>query len=89
MAKLQWEWSGDYGSEITIRKAKGKITYKLIRINKKKQRKYFKIHKKTGTVSVKKGLKKGTYKLKIKVRAAGTAKYKARNKTVTVTVFVR
>jgi len=27
MAKLQWEWSGDYGSEITIRKAKGKITF--------------------------------------------------------------
>ena len=74
---------------IRIRKAKGKITYKLIRINKKKQRKYFRIHKKTGTLSVKKGLKKGTYKLKIKVRAAGTAKYKARNKTVTVTVSVR
>lgn len=27
MAKFQWEWSGDYGNEITIRKAKGKITF--------------------------------------------------------------
>ena len=47
------------------------------------------ISKKTGTVTVKKGLKKGSYKVKIKVKAAGNANYKAGTKNITVTIKVR
>ena len=48
------------------------------------------IAKKTGKVTVKKGLKQGTYKVKVKVKAAGTANYKASAwKVVTFTVTVR
>lgn len=38
---------------------------------------------------MKKGLKKGKYKLSIKVRAAGDISYKAAVKTVKVTVKVK
>ena len=43
----------------------------------------------TGKVSVKKGLAKGTYKVTVKIRAAGTANYKAATKTVTFRVKVQ
>ena len=71
-----------------VTKAKGKRTYKLASVSKKKFKKYFAVNKKTGNITVKKGLKKGTYTLKIKVRAAGTANYKARTKTVKCKVNV-
>ena len=48
--------------------------------------KAFSIAAKTGKITVKKGLKKGTYKLKIKVNAAGNSAYKAARKTITVTI---
>lgn len=48
------------------------------------------INKKSGAITVKKGLKKNkTYKLKVKVNAAGTYKYKPAEKTVTVKVKVK
>ena len=48
------------------------------------------IAKTTGKVTVKKGLKKGTYKVKVQVRAAGNANYKPSVwKVVTFTVKVR
>ena len=48
------------------------------------------INKKSGAIIVKKGLKKNkTYKLKVKVNAAGTYKYKPAKKTVTVKVKVK
>lgn len=43
----------------------------------------------TGKVTVKKGLKKGTYKVKVRVSVAANGSYKARSKTVTVTVKVK
>ena len=43
----------------------------------------------TGQVTVKKKTKKGTYKIKVKVTAAGTSSYKALSKNVTVTVKVK
>ena len=52
-------------------------------------KKYFKINKTTGKVTVKKGLKKGTYKIKVKVSAAGDNNYKSGNKTVTLTIKVK
>ena len=57
---------------------------------KKSGNKKITIAKKTGKVTVKKGLKKGTYKVKVKVKAAGNANYNASAwKAVTFTVKVR
>ena len=42
-----------------------------------------------GKVTVKKGLKKGTYKVKVKVKAAGNKNYKAATKTVTFKINVK
>ena len=68
---------------ITVSNAKGKVTYKKSRGNKKI------IVSKAGKITVKKGLKKGTYSVKIKVTAAGNATYKAKTKTVTVKIRVK
>lgn len=74
---------------ITVKKAQGKVTYKLSGVTKKKYRKYFKVAKTTGSMTVKKGLPKGTYKLRIKVRAAGDKAFRPKTETVTVKVRVR
>lgn len=66
-----------------IKKGQGKKTYTKISGNKK-----IMINKKTGKVTIKKGLKKRTYKVKIKVRAAGNAKYKALTKTGIIKIKV-
>ena len=42
-----------------------------------------------GVITVKKGAKKGTYKIKVKVTAKGTSNYKALSKNVTVTIKVK
>ena len=68
---------------ITVSKAKGAVTYKKSSGNKKIT------VAKNGKITVKKGLKKGTYKVKIKVAAAGTNTYKAKTITVTVTIKVK
>lgn len=47
------------------------------------------VNSKTGKVTVKKGLKKGTYKIKVQVKAAAKGNYKAGTNTVTVTVKVK
>ena len=70
-------------SAMTVSKAQGKVTYKKTSGNKKIT------VSKAGKITVKKGLKKGTYKVKIKVTAAGNATYKAATKTVTVTIKVK
>ena len=44
---------------------------------------------KNGRITVKKGLKKGTYNVKLKVTAAGNANYRAGSKTITVTLKVQ
>ena len=67
-----------------IKKGKGAISYKKASGNKK-----IIVNKKNGKITVKKGLKKGTYKVKVKVTAAGNSSYKAATKTVTVTVKVK
>ena len=64
--------------------SKGKLTYQ-----KTSGSKQITINAKTGKLSVKKGTKKGTYKVSIKVKAAAKGKYDAGTKTVTVTVKVK
>ena len=68
----------------TVSKAQGKVTYKKSSGNSK-----ISVNSKTGKITVKKGLKKGSYKIKVKVKAAGNATYKAKTKTVTLTIKVK
>ena len=63
--------------------AKTKLTYKKSVGNKKIT------VSKTGKVTVKKGLKKGTYKVKVKVTAASNANYKKATTTKTITVKIK
>ena len=73
-------------------KGRGKMSYKLVSAKKgsKSFRKHFKINTSTGKLTVKKGLKKGTYTVKVKVRAAGTKVYKASpEKTVKISIKVQ
>lgn len=67
----------------------GTVTYTKVSVNKKKFAKKFVVNKKTGKITVKKGVKKGTYKLKVKVAATATKNYKAGSKTATITIKVR
>ena len=68
---------------ITVKNAKGKVTYKKTKGNKKIT------VAKNGNITVKKGIAKGTYKIKVKVTAAGNTNYNKETKTVTVTITVK
>jgi hypothetical protein len=65
-------------------KGVGQLTYTAVSNSRK-----ISINKKTGTVTLKKGIKKGTYKLKVKVRADGNNNYNAVAKTVTAKIIVK
>ena len=67
----------------TVSKAQGKVTYKKSSGNKKI------VISSAGKITVKKGLKKGKYKVKVIVKAAGNSNYKAGSKTVTLTITVK
>jgi len=67
----------------SITKAKGTVTYKKTKGNAK-----VKVAK-TGKVTVKRGLKKGTYKVKVKVTAKGTTAYKAGSKVATLIIVIK
>ncbi|MBO4863802.1 MAG: leucine-rich repeat protein [Eubacterium sp.] len=71
-------------------KGQGEISYKLssAKKGKKSYKKYFKIDKKTGKVTVKKGLNKGTYKVKVKLQSAGNEEYEA-SKALAVTFKIK
>ena len=73
---------------VKLSKAKGKVTYKLLGVTKKKFKKYFKVNARTGKITVKKGLKKGSYKLKIRITATGNSSYKKISKTAKVTINI-
>ena len=74
---------------VTVSKARGTVKYTLSSVSKAKFKKYFKVNAKTGKITVKKGLKKGTYTVKIKVSAAGNGNYLPGAKTVKVIVKVK
>ena len=73
---------------LTVKGQKTTVTYKGAAVGKK-AKKALKINAKTGKITVKKKTKKGTYKMKVTVTAAGSAKYEAASKNVTVTIKVR
>ena len=68
-------------------KEKAKLTYKLSKVPKK-AKKYIKVSK-AGKVTVKKGLKKGTYKIKVKITAAETKSYKKTTVMKTIKIVVK
>ena len=74
---------------IVLKIAKGKPSYKIAGVKKAKFKKYFKINKRTGKLKIKKKLKKGTYKVKVRVTAAGNAYYRPGTKMVTFKVRVK
>ena len=74
---------------LKISDAEGKLTYKKVSVNKKKYSGKFKVNTRTGRITVKKGVKKGRYKLRVKVSAAGNNKYKAKTVIRTVTIKVK
>ncbi len=71
-------------SKVKVTGAKTNASYKKAGGSKK-----LTINSKTGKITVKKGTKKGTYKIKVKVSAAASSNYKAASKTVTVKVVVK
>ena len=77
---------------MNVSNAQGNVTYKLTGVKRgksKKYKKYFKINSTNGNVTIKKKLKKGTYKVTCVVTAAGDTNYKAGTKTVTFTIKVK
>ncbi len=77
----------------TVSKAEGTLAYKLVsaKKGKKKVTKAFSVDGETGQITVQQGLKKGKYKVKVKVKAAGDEVYYKASawKPVTFTVKVR
>ena len=74
------------------KKGQGKLSYTISSAKKNNTsfKKYFSINKSSGKLTVKKGLKRGTYKVKIKVKAKGNSNYKAsKAKAVTFTLKVK
>ena len=65
-----------------VSKAKGTVSYKKAGGNKKIT------IAKNGRITIRKGLRKGNYNLKVKVRASGDDDYKSITKTVTVKIKV-
>ena len=77
---------------MNVQYAQGKVTYKLTGVKRgksKKYKKYFKINATTGKVTIKKRLKKGTYKVTCRVTAAGDASHRSGTKTVTFKIKVK
>lgn len=72
---------------ITVKKKQGALSYKNASSSKKLKK--FKVNAKKGTITIPKGTKKGTYKVKVKVTAKGNANYKPGSKTVTVKITVK
>ena len=64
--------------------SKGKLSFKKASGNKA-----ITVNTRTGALTVKKGLKKGTYKVKIQITSKATKSYNAGKKTVTVTVRIK
>ena len=74
-----------FTSKVKVKGAKTKVTYKRL---KKGSSPRLAINPKTGKIKVRRGTPKGTYRIKIKVTAVKTAKFRAASKVVTIKVKV-
>lgn len=75
-------------SIMTIGDPKGTLSCRILSVSKKKCKKCFKMDQ-AGNLTVKKKLKKGTYKIKAQVAAAGDNNYDAAAREVTFVVKVK
>lgn len=73
---------------MTISGANGTLSCRILSVSKKKCKKYFKMDQ-AGNLTVKKKLKKGTYKIKTRVTAAGDANHDAATREVKFVVKVK
>lgn len=72
-----------------VKKAGGKLTYEKDAVSDPGAAKMFTVSRSSGAIKVGKGLEKGTYKLTVRVTAAGHGKVSGRTKYVTVTIKVK
>ena len=77
------------GKAIVVQNSVGNITYKIVKVEKKAAAAKFAVNNKTRKLTIKRGLKKGSYKVTFKVTAAGNDKYDQDTKNVTVPVTVK
>ena len=76
----------------SVSRAEGKVAYKLVSAKKGKKsfKKKFRINAETGKITVKKNLKKGTYKVKVKVKAGGNTNFEASAwKKITIKIKIK
>lgn len=71
----------------TVKKAKGKVGFS--NISSQKGAKAFKVNSRTGTVTIPKMTKKGTYLLKVKIQAAGSSPYAYGSRNLVLKVHIR
>lgn len=71
---------------ITVTGAKGKLTYTAKPVGKKAKKA---LKFKNGKITVKKGTKKGTYKMKVTVKAAATKNYNVASAVKTIKIVVK
>jgi hypothetical protein len=69
--------------------AQGRVTYSLVSVRKAKYKKYFRVNASTGSLTVKKKLRKGTYTLTVNVKAAGNNNYNAVSKKIVYKIKVK
>ena len=74
---------------ITVKKKSGAVTYKLKSVKKKTYKKYFAVNAKNGKITVKKGLKKGTYTLTVAVTSKGDTNHNKKTQNVTIKIVVK
>lgn len=74
---------------IVVQNAIGKVSYKIVKVDKKKAAGKFAVNNSKHRMRIKRGLKKGTYKVTFKVSAAGDDKHGPDAKNVTVPVKVK
>ena len=74
---------------MNISGAQGDVTYSLVSVKKAKCAKYFRVDEKTGSVTVKKNLRRGIYTLTVNVNAAGNSNYNADSKDVVCRITVK
>lgn len=71
----------------TVKKAKGKVSFS--NISTQKGAKPFKVNSRTGTVTIPKTTKKGTYLLKVKIQAVGSSPYAYGSRNLILKVHIR
>ncbi len=67
--------------------AQGTVSYKKVSVNKLSSR--FTVNARTGKVTIRKGTKKGTYKVKILVTASGDTAHQAGTRTATAKIVIK